>query len=769
MVSHSIRALLVEDNTGDARLLQAYLYEVNTVEIKLVHVTSLRQGLEHLNEPFDVVLLDLSLPDSYGLETLTRLQVAGTEVPIIVLTGTDDEELAIRAMQTGAQDYLVKGQFTGDLLVRSIRYAIERKRAAEDLRRVAIENRMLAQAIASSSEGIVITDPRQPDNPIIYANPAFTQISGYSIDEIVGRNCRFLQGPETDPAAVALMRERIAAREPVKVTLLNYRKDSQPFWNELRISPVFSEQGSLLYFIGIQTDVTEQKRSEEKIRQQAALIDIATDAILVQDLSDRILFWNKGAEQLYGWQAEAALGRSVQELIYPAEAAIYQEIQAILLQTGEWQGELEHLCRDRQKITVGSRWTLVRDEEGVPHSILVVNTDITEKKRLEAQFLRAQRLESIGTLAGGIAHDLNNVLAPILMSVQLLRRKISDEQGRQWLDTLETSVKRGADLVRQVLSFTKGMDGERIKLQPAQLILEIEKIVRETFPKSLTIRTSASMNELWSVLGDTTQLHQVLMNLCVNGRDAMPQGGTLNISARNLCLDQAYTRTHLEARPGPYVEITVADTGTGIAPEVIDRIFEPFFTTKSLGRGTGLGLSTALGIVKNHGGFINVYSEVGHGTEFKVYLPALQSSRPQSSEDGGPDVPTGSDELILVVDDESAICDTTQTALEAHNYRVLTAQNGMEAIALYVQHQEEIEVTLIDMMMPIMDGVTTIRTLCQINPQIKIVAVSGLASNNQAATAASPTGVKAFLPKPYTAETLLKTLHDVIQDTEPAS
>lgn len=761
MVSSSIRALLVEDNVGDARLLQEYLNEVYSIQIELTHVVSLQQGLQQLRSPFDVVLLDLSLPDSHGLETLTRALAAGTTAPIIVLTGTSDEELALKAMQNGAQDYLVKGQFTGDLLVRSIRYAIERKRAAEDLHRAAMENRMLAQAVSSASEGVIITDPSRPDNPIIYTNPAFTYITGYEFEEVVGRNCRFLQGPETDQAAIALLKQQIAERQPVKMTLLNYRKTGQPFWNELKISPIFTNQGELLYFVGIQTDVTEQKRSEEKIRQQAALIDIATDAILVQDLQHRILFWNKGAEQLYGWTASDIVGRNAIEVLYPPLSTKDDEIKQTLLAEGEWQGELEHLRQDRQKVVVESRWTLVQDADGKPQSILIVNTDITEKKLLEAQFLRAQRLESIGTLAGGIAHDLNNVLAPILMSVQLLQRKVQDPQGQQWLEMLETSAKRGADLVRQVLTFTRGIEGKRAVLQMSYLISEIAKIARETFPRSIEIQTSLPAQSLWPVLGDATQLHQVVMNLFVNARDAMPQGGQLVVSVRNLQVDSAYARTHLDAHPGPYIEITVADTGMGIAPDVIDRIFEPFFTTKTLGKGTGLGLSTVLGIVKNHGGFVNVYSELERGTEFKVCLPATPSQGSQPDQADQQLFPRGSGELVLVVDDESTICDITQTTLQEHNYQVVTAQNGIEAIALYAQHQTEIQVALIDMMMPTMDGATTIRTLHKINPRLNIIAVSGLASNQKAATAAS-NSVKAFLPKPYTAETLLTTLDQVL-------
>jgi signal transduction histidine kinase len=319
----------------------------------------------------------------------------------------------------------------------------------------------------------------------------------------------------------------------------------------------------------------------------------------------------------------------------------------------------------------------VHDFGGKPKSILVVNTDITEKKQLEAQLLRSQRLESLGTLAGGIAHDLNNVLAPILMSAQLLQMKISDSRSQQLLKIMESNVKRGAALIKQVLSFGRGIEGDRMILQVGHLISEIEQIIQETFPKSIEFYPDI-VSDLWSVSGDATQLHQVLMNLIINARDAMPDGGTLTISAENLFIDQNYARMNFEATVGSYIVITVADTGTGIPPKILERIFEPFFTTKELGKGRGLGLSTVIGIIKSHGGFVKVDSAVGKGSQFQVYLPAVESTQTQQAENL--ELPTGHGELILVVDDEAPIREITRTVLETHNYKVVTASDGIEAM-----------------------------------------------------------------------------------------
>lgn len=631
-----IRVLLIEDNPGDRRLLQELLRDVTSVQIQLEYSDCLSQGLDCLStHDFDVILLDLFLPDSQGFDTFIRLHHREREVPIVVTTGLNDETLALKAVQEGAQDYLVKGQITGELLVRSIRYAIERKRA------------------------------------------------------------------------------------------------------------------------------------EQKIREQAALLDIATDAILVRDAQNQILFWNKGAEKLYGWKAEEILGKRVSELLYQDPSAQFEMAQQELMSHNEWQGELNQITKTSQEIIVESRWTLVRDDDGQPKFILVVSTDVTGKKQLEAQFFRAQRLESIGTLASGIAHDLNNILTPVLATAQLLQMKLVnlDDRSLQMLQVLEANAKRGAELVKQVLSFARGVEGKVTILQVKHLIREIQQIVRETFPKSIQLQVEIASN-LWTVTGNATQLHQVLMNLCVNARDAMPEGGILTIVAENLTIDASYARLNFDAKPGNYIAITVSDSGVGIPKDLFERIFEPFFTTKELGKGTGLGLSTALGIIKSHRGFITVGSSLGKGTQFKVFLPAVMAEKALEVSDS--EIYSGQQELVLVVDDEAPIREVTKVSLETYNYRVLTAGDGVEAIALYAQHQPDIRLVIVDMMMPSIDGPTTIRTLHQINPQIKIIAVSGLLRNYKSPSAAH-LGIHSFLPKPYSIRELLKAIHAALEASEAST
>jgi PAS domain S-box-containing protein len=385
--------------------------------------------------------------------------------------------------------------------------------------------------------------------------------------------------------------------------------------------------------------------------------------------------------------------------------------------------------------------------------------DITEKKQLEAQFLRAQRLESIGTLSSGIAHDLNNILAPILMGAQLLQQQFPEGRQQELLKILEVNARRGSDLVQQVLTFAKGTEGQRLPLQLKHLLYEVQQICEHTFPKSITIRLELP-STLAVVSADSTQLHQVLMNLCVNARDAMPNGGILTMSAADFWVDETYARLHLEASVGAYVVVTVEDTGVGMTPEVIERIFDPFFTTKSVEQGTGLGLSVVQGIIRSHDGFITVESKLGQGSQFQLFLPAIADAVKSTISDSN--VSTGQSELILVVDDEANILEVTKTVLEGNNYRVLTANSGLEAIACLAQHQDQIAAVLMDMMMPELSGQAVIQALRKINPNLAIIASSGLPLNPPATAADSP-DIQASLPKPYTAQNLLTVLAQVLR------
>lgn len=515
-------------------------------------------------------------------------------------------------------------------------------------------------------------------------------------------------------------------------------------------------------------DVTAARLAEDRMLEQAALLAAAQEPICLLDLEGRIRFWNKGAELLFARAPVAVIDEEAAEILFGGPSPEWNEALNQLRRDGQWQGELHPVRRDGQRLTITARASLVRDTRGQPKSILLVAADLTEMKQLEQQFLRAQRLESLGTLACGVAHDLNNVLTPVSMVVDLLRPAIEGTPSERLLELLTSSAKRGADIIRQLLIVGRGFEGPRTELDLRYLIKEMAKMVGETFPRS--IRVGLELEEsLCPVIGDPTELHQVLLNLCVNARDAMAEnGGSLTLLAANVELDTKAVRRLPQARPGRYVVLRVRDTGAGIPPEAMDRIFDPFFTTKPVGKGTGLGLATVQGIVRRHEGFIQVTSDLGRGAEFAVYLPAGQGTAtapaPEVELPARPVART--DRWVLVVDDEEAIREAIRGALESAGYRVVTAADGGEAISVFRRRHEEIEAVVMDMMMPFIDGPTTVGLLRRFKASLPVLAVSGLPSQREEAEKSMGNRVS-FLQKPFTVPALLRHLHRLLEGDFP--
>jgi PAS domain S-box-containing protein len=593
---------------------------------------------------------------------------------------------------------------------------------------------------------------------ILAVNRAAITQYGYSRDEFLGLTLQHLR-PDEDRAN--LMEALASPRSPAHFSgeFRHKRKNGSLIFVEIYSGPILWEDVAARITTAI--DVTERKQAHDQLRKQAKLLDLAQDAIMVRDMEDRIEFWNHGAEKLYGWTAAEVQGKKASSFLYQDEPDAAATARAAVIEDGNWTGECKHTCQDGGTITVRSRWTLVRDELAVPKSILIINTDVTEQKKLETHLLRAQRLESIGTLASGVAHDLNNILTPILMSAEVLKGNPMQEDFPALVAMIDESAKRGANVVKQVLTFARGIEGESVVITPTHLIQEMIDIAKKTFPKTIEI-IGRYTDDLWSIKCDPTQLHQVLLNLSVNARDAMPNGGTITIGAENFNVDEHYASMSPDAKPGPHVMFRVTDTGAGMSRATIDKIFDPFFTTKQIGKGTGLGLSTALGIVKSHGGFISVYSELETGTTFKVLLPAQVGEEASSQKSpASPESLKGNGELILVVDDEAGILRITKMILEKHNYRFLPANDGTEALAAFAQQMGSISVVLTDIMMPYVDGVALIRAMKKMKPEMLFIASTGQGADTRVAELES-LGVGNFLTKPYDTAKLLKTLRDAL-------
>ena len=627
----------------------------------------------------------------------------------------------------------------------------ERKRAEEALK-------LFRALVDRAGDAIEVLDPET--GRFLDVNARGCLDLGYCREEFLSLSV-FDIDPMVNQSVFTKFVEKLRKSGALKWEGSHRRKDGSTFPVEVNLEHVRFDRD---YLLAVVRDITERKGAEQERQRLITLVENSLDFIGLAELDGKVSYLNAAGRRMVGLRTEEEMkGKTVFDFFAEDDLQrLRTEVMPARMQTGRWQGEIRF--RDFQTgrmVPVEMDAFVISDPKTrQPVMLASVCRDLTEKKALERQFLRTQRLESLGNLASGIAHDLNNILAPILMSAQLLEFNKPDEETSNILATIIGSAKRGADIVKQVLTFARGVEGERVAVQPKYLVKEMEKIFRETFPKSITFRFEAPRG-LWSVTGDATQLHQVLMNLCVNARDAMPNGGTLVLSAENVQVRKAMTDLFAHAKPGPHLLIRVTDTGEGIPPAIMERIFEPFFTTKEQGKGTGLGLSTVLGIVRSHGGFVDVESEPGRGSTFKIYLPAQPSEETEHLRRVSAASPAGAGEWVLVVDDEANIRHMTRAILDKHGYEVLLAANGKEALDLLSARADQVKVVITDIMMPVMEGVALIRTMKQSYPQIPVIACTGWGQEGLQAQL-KELGVKAFLEKPYETAKLLAAVHEYL-------
>ncbi|HET8989657.1 MAG TPA: PAS domain-containing protein [Acidimicrobiales bacterium] len=504
-------------------------------------------------------------------------------------------------------------------------------------------------------------------------------------------------------------------------------------------------------------DVTAEHAAEARAREfvqrasfLTSLMDLSRDAMIVRDFERGITYWNRAAEDLYGWTFEEVFGRSTVEVLFSDAAEAQRTFEAVM-RDGVWRGELHHRARDGREIIVDCRLQLIYGDGGTPIGLFGANSDVTALARERERRIRSQRMESIGTLAGGIAHDLNNVLAPVLMSIELLARDEPEPARRRILATMESSVHRGAEMIRQVLSFARGAAGERQHLSMSVLLFEYLQFCRDSLPGSIELVAEVP-DDLHAVVGDATQLLQVLVNLATNARDAMSEGGRLTVRAHNEASRSG------ESPSAVSVVVEVSDTGSGMTKEVLKRAFEPFFTTKAVGEGTGLGLATSRGIVVDHGGRLEVISEPGRGSTFRVVLPALEEATAPLIEIPPAPAVAGRRRRVLVVDDEPAILMAVDEVLRAHDFIVDVAQDGVAALATLEATGLAYDLVLTDLNMPRLGGLELMGRLGEAGSTAPVVLMSGVGDRVSAGTAAG------FLAKPFSTADLLEAVVAALGD-----
>ncbi len=591
-----------------------------------------------------------------------------------------------------------------------------------------------------------------PEGRVDYASPALYDYTGVSPGADPGERWLDMLHPDDRERCIDVWNEAVTTKGHYEIEYrIWHAAEAIHRWQKVRAVPARDVKGRVTKWFGTATDIHDSKLMEQDSRSLAArltaTLESINDGFFSLDREFRFTYLNSTACDMLDASPDYLVGRALDE-------GLSTELGKLLRPVLEDAVSSEKPAGFEGRIRASQRWLAGRVYP-FGEGVTVYMRDIGEQRQLEEQVLRNQRMESIGTLAGGIAHDLNNLLTPVLMGLEFLRESSSDTSVVPVVRQIEESARRGAGLVRQVLTFSRGTSGERKVLSVIDLIRDVEALVKTTFPKAITCHVRVP-DDLY-LIGDPTQINQVLVNLAVNARDAMPAGGSLAFMARRHTVDAQEVRHFAGAEEGVYVLIEVVDTGTGMPSEVVDRIFEPFFTTKPQGEGTGLGLSTSMGIVRSHGGFVRVYSEPGGGTVFKVFLPAAGNVISSANPEQGNELPRGAGETVLLVDDDRNVREMTLRTLESFGYRVLTAEEGGQALDLVRDHHSTIDLLLTDIMMPGMDGPALIRTLREANPDLPIIAASGLPSN-ETLTENLPGGPLHFLPKPYSTEVLLKLM-----------
>ena len=762
--THKTSVLVIEDNALDFRLLQEALRDVDAYAVKLIHAPTLGDGLLQLSSArFDVALLDLSLPDTDGLDGLERIQKAAPELPVLVITGHNDADLAARAVREGAQDYLIKGHVDGHLLVRAMRYARERMSVLRQLKRSEERFRSLLE---NGSDIIMVLSA---DGSIKYASPSVERVLGFTPESLLGQPVTALLHPED---AVLAQTGLAKAIETGETAVLECRvRHSNGSWRVLE-----NAGRSLIHDPSIEgvvvnaRDVTERKETERQLRELndrlQAVIETCPLPIISLDLEGRVQGWNRAAQETFGWTEEELLGREFPAPSDPSSKEKFDERLA-RARAGQHleQVETRYRHKDGSQLNMSVWSSVLRDENGDANRVVLIAADVTERRRLEEQVQQSQKMEAIGRLAGGVAHDFNNLLTVIGGYGQLaLNRQPAGSPAAQELKEVLNATDRAASLTKQLLALSRRQVVEPGSVDVNTIVTDMQRMLHRVIGEDIELRTRLWPN-LARVRADRSQLELVLLNLAVNARDAMPEGGTLDIETAEVDLDESDVPARkVTGMFGRAVVLSVSDNGTGMDEQVRAHLFEPFFTTKEAGKGTGLGLSTSYGIIRQHGGDIWVYSEPGLGSTFKVYLPVAKPDAPAAAAPAKTHTVAHGTETILLVEDDPNVASVMTKTLRLHGYRILVAHQPEEALEIAQRTSQVIHLLLSDMVLQSVHGVDLARQIRDLRPGIPVLFVSGYAGTGRPGKSFLEPGVR-FLQKPFSPETLANKVREVLNES----
>jgi len=754
-----MKVLVIEDNPTDALLISSLLRESGGGQFAIECVERLAEGLDRLgDETIDAVLLDLSLPDSSGFDTLMQVETRAPKVPIVVLTGTDDEALAARAVRYGAQDYLVKGEMSGSLLVRSLRYARERKYAAEMLRDT---QERYGKLLETANEGVWVLDA---GGSTTYLNRRMAEMLGYPPGDLLGRS--ILDRIDHVACADEYQRFERCRRDSLqgKLELCFRRRDESALWTITSINPIRDGQAESGGQLAMVTDITERVRAEAALRESEEryrdLVENARDVIYTLSLDGRFTSINKMGQKLLGYTESEALEMNIGDVVAAEQA---DTVVRMLTLTSPCEPappyELEILARDGKRIQLEVSTRVVHSGSAAA-AIQGIGRDITARKQLEEQLRLAQKMESIGTLAGGIAHDFNNIMTGIIGFADLGMLTIEPENPLyEILRDIKGFGERAGNLTRQLLQFARKQVLTRQHIDLNATIEEMGKLLRRVIGGRIVLRLSLA-DDLAAIRADVSQIEQVLVNLSINGRDAMPQGGTLVIETANVTFRNIRGSGRIGAKPGKYVRMSLSDTGTGMDRATLERAFEPFFTTKERGQGTGLGLAIVYGIVQQHGGWIDVASRPGFGTAFHVFLPAAPP-RAESAREVPVKEPAGGSETVLIVEDDDFVGSLIEAILRPLGYSLLRAGDPERALELFQTNAAAIDLVMTDIVLPKLDCSEVVSAIRRRKPEQKFLFVSGHNVNALSGKELSEGSID-VISKPFTRIDLASRVREIL-------